>query len=150
MKNGRLIARIVFLLYLAAVLYLCFGNFSDMSSVAKHFLGIESDKVVHFLMFLPFPVLFYMAFGWRTRNPWHSILLAVATSIDALAVGFSFAMIQEEHVARAFLVIGLTSFVVSFLAYTFVKRLSNPKISRYAEIVGGIVLILIGLKILFV
>ena len=78
------------------------------------------------------------------------ILLAVATSIDALAVGFSFAMIQEEHVARAFLVIGLTSFVVSFLAYTFVKRLSNPKISRYAEIVGGIVLILIGLKILFV
>ena len=77
MKNGRLIARVVFLLYLAAVLYLCFGNFSDMSSVAKRFLGIESDKVVHFLMFLPFPVLFYMAFGWRTRNPWHSILLAI-------------------------------------------------------------------------
>ena len=78
MKKGRLLARIVFLLYLAAVLYLCFGNFSDMSSVAKHFLGIESDKVVHFLMFLPFPILFYMAFGWRTRNPWHSVLLSLA------------------------------------------------------------------------
>ena len=76
------------------------------------------------------------------------VLLAVATSIDALAVGFSFAMIHEEHVTRAFLTIGVTSFLVSFLAYTFVRKLSNPKISKYAETVGGIVLILIGLKIL--
>lgn len=76
------------------------------------------------------------------------ILLAVATSIDALAVGFSFAMIHEEHVTRSFLTIGITSFVVSFLAYTFVRRLSKPKIGKYAETIGGIVLILIGLKIL--
>lgn len=76
------------------------------------------------------------------------ILLAVATSIDALAVGFSFAMIHEEHVTRAFLTISATSFIVSFLAYTFVRKFTNPKIGRYAETVGGIVLILIGVKIL--
>ena len=76
------------------------------------------------------------------------LLLAVATSIDALAVGFSFAMIQEQHIARNVIVIGLTSFIISYVAYTFVKKLTNPKISQYAEIVGGIVLILIGLKIL--
>lgn len=76
------------------------------------------------------------------------VLLAVATSIDALAVGFSFAMIHEEHVTRAFLTIGATSFIISFLAYTLVRKFTNPKISRYAETVGGIVLILIGLKIL--
>ena len=76
------------------------------------------------------------------------ILLAVATSIDALAVGFSFAMIHEEHITRAFLTIGITSFVVSFLAYTFVRKFTNPKIGKYAETIGGIVLILIGLKIL--
>ena len=39
-------------------------------------------------------------------------------------------------------------FLVSFLAYSFVRRLTHPKIGKYAEIVGGIVLILIGLKIL--
>ena len=76
------------------------------------------------------------------------LLLAVATSIDALAVGFSFAMIQEEHIIRNVVVIGITSFLVSWIAYTFVKRLSNEKIGKYAEIIGGIVLILIGLKIL--
>ena len=76
------------------------------------------------------------------------LLLAVATSIDALAVGFSFAMIHEEHVTRSFLTIGITSFIVSFLAYSFVRKFSNPRIGRYAETVGGIVLILIGVKIL--
>lgn len=76
------------------------------------------------------------------------LLLAIATSIDALAVGFSFAMIQEQHISRNIIVIGITSFLVSFLAYTFVKKFTNPKISQYAEIIGGVVLILIGLKIL--
>ena len=76
------------------------------------------------------------------------LLLAIATSIDALAVGFSFAMIQETHILRNVLAIGITSFLVSYVAYTFVKKLTNPKISQYAEIIGGIVLILIGVKIL--
>lgn len=76
------------------------------------------------------------------------LLLAVATSIDALAVGFSFAMIQEQYIARNVIVIGITSLLISFLAYTFVKKLANHKISQYAELVGGIILILIGLKII--
>ena len=76
------------------------------------------------------------------------LLLSIATSIDALAVGFSFAMIQEERIARNVIIIGLASFLISWLAYTFVKRLTNEKIGQYAEIAGGIVLILIGLKIL--
>ena len=63
-------------------------------------------------------------------------------------MGFSFAMIHEEHVTRAFLTIGATSFLVSYLAYTFVRQFTNPKIGKYAETLGGIVLILIGLKIL--
>lgn len=96
------------------------------------------------------------SFKKEDENPQHLdvtkwknvLLLAIATSIDALAVGFSFAMIQEQHVARNVIVIGITSFLISYIAYTFVKKLTNPKISQYAEIIGGIVLILIGLKIL--
>lgn len=80
---------------------------------------------------------------------WKNILLlAIATSIDALAVGFSFAMIQETQITRNIIIIGITSFIISYFAYTFVKKLSNPKISQYAEIIGGIILITIGLKIL--
>ena len=95
MKRRKIFARIVFLLYFAAVLYLCFGNFSDLSSVPGYFLGIPSDKIVHFLMFLPFPVLFYMAFGWRTSRPWHSILLAVGILAIGSAIAAGTEIIQD-------------------------------------------------------
>ena len=87
MKRKRNIARLVFLLYIAAVLYLCFGEFSSLSEVTKRFLGFEADKVAHFLMFFPFPILFYMAFGWPTHKVWHSLAL----TLFILAVGSTIA-----------------------------------------------------------
>ncbi len=113
MKYSRSFARIVFLLYLTAVLYLCFGNFSDMSSVAKLFLGIESDKLVHFLMFLPFPILFYFAFGWKTRNPWHSILLGIAILALGSLIAAGTELVQDLIPYRAS---DLKDFMADFLA----------------------------------
>ena len=113
MKYRRPFARIVFLLYLAAVLYLCFGNFSDMSSVAKHFLGIESDKLVHFLMFLPFPILFYLAFGWKTRNPLQSVLLALAILALGSLIAAGTELVQDLIPYRAS---DLKDFLADFLA----------------------------------
>ena len=62
MKVNKTIARIVFLLYLAVLMYLCFGKFQGIPQAPHGFFGIEGDKVVHFLMFLPFPILSYFAF----------------------------------------------------------------------------------------
>ena len=76
MKVSKTTARILFLLYMAALLFLCFGKFSDMPDTPPRLLGIDGDKIVHFLMFLPFPVLSYFAFPLPTRKPWQSILLA--------------------------------------------------------------------------
>ena len=76
MKVNKTLARIVFLLYLIVLMYLCFGKFSGLPNEPKVFLfGLEPDKVVHFLMFLPFPVLAYFAFARPTWKPWHSLLL---------------------------------------------------------------------------
>lgn len=76
------------------------------------------------------------------------LLLATATSIDALAVGFSFAMINEKILVPV-IAIGITSFIISFASYNLSSRISNKKIGKYAGIFGGIVLISIGMKILF-
>ena len=88
-KNGKHIFRALFLLYLAAVLFLCFGNFSDLSSAPKTILGFESDKVVHFLMFFPFPILFYLSFERPARRPWQGILLLLGILFlgSVIAVG---------------------------------------------------------------
>lgn len=73
-------------------------------------------------------------------------LLAVATSIDALAVGVSFACLQV-NIWISILIIGVTTFIFSFggvaIGNFFGSRYSKP-----AEITGGVILILIGTKIL--
>lgn len=72
--------------------------------------------------------------------------LAVATSIDALAVGISFAFLGVDIVTAA-LLIGATTFVLSG-AGIFVGNIFGSKYKSKAELAGGIVLILIGTKIL--
>ena len=72
-------------------------------------------------------------------------LLAVATSIDALAVGVSFAFLEISIVTSA-LLIGIITFIVCFIGVKIGKRCGCFLQSK-AEIAGGVVLILIGLKI---
>jgi putative Mn2+ efflux pump MntP len=72
--------------------------------------------------------------------------LAVATSIDALAVGITFSLINISMI-YAVSIIGLTSFFLSFLA-VYLGSKFKQKMKIPFELVGGIILILIGLKIL--
>ena len=70
---------------------------------------------------------------------------AVATSIDALAVGISFAVLEVDIISAA-AVIGVVCFVISFLGSTLGKRLGEVFKGR-AELLGGVILIGIGVKI---
>ena len=74
------------------------------------------------------------------------LLLAIATSIDALAVGISFACIQVK-IWSSVLIIGVTTFLFSVLGVK-IGNVFGSKFEKSAGIVGGIILILIGLKIL--
>ena len=73
-------------------------------------------------------------------------MLAVATSIDALAVGISFAFLQVKIVS-AITLIGCTTFCISAFG-VFVGHKFGAKYEDKASLVGGVILILIGLKIL--
>lgn len=74
------------------------------------------------------------------------LVMAVATSIDALAVGISFAFLQVS-IVPAVCLIGITTFVMSFAAVVLGNKIGG-KLGKYAELTGGIILILIGTKIL--
>lgn len=82
-------------------------------------------------------------------NPFRlSILigLSVATSIDALVVGFSFGFLDMEILVPV-IIIGVVTFIASMLGMLFGKNIPARR-SRQSLIVGGIILILIGVKIL--
>lgn len=73
-------------------------------------------------------------------------ILAIATSIDALAVGVSFAFLSVS-IIPSITIIGITTFVLSFFAVFLGKKLGEY-MQSYAEIIGGVILIGIGIKIL--
>ena len=75
-------------------------------------------------------------------------MLSVATSIDALAVGVSFAFFSDGlNIFQASSVIGVTAFILSYFGVFLGKRIGNV-IHKNAEKVGGLILIGIGVKIL--
>lgn len=82
------------------------------------------------------------SFGFKAM-----LLLAIATSIDALAVGITFALLPNVNIFAAISLIGVTTFVLSAIGLK-VGNVFGAKYKAKAEFVGGVILILIGTKIL--
>lgn len=82
----------------------------------------------------------------RAIGVWGLIIQGVATSIDALSVGFTIATYDFKGALVASLLIGAVTFLICFVGIVIGKRVGNA-ISSKANILGGIILILIGLEI---
>lgn len=150
-----------FSLKMALTCGLWFGAFQALMPVVGYFLGSQFAYYVESVdHWIAFGLLFLIganmireavagkedskqtnALDFKTM-----LLLAVATSIDALAVGVSFACIQVK-LWSSVVVIGLTTFVFSVLGVK-IGNVFGSKYEKSAGIIGGIILILIGLKIL--
>ena len=91
MKKRDRLFFFLFILYLGVVLWCCFGNFQSLPDVQQEYFGIPTDKIVHFLMFLPFVFLCYMSFASLPKKASQALLLA----IGALAAGVIMAIATE-------------------------------------------------------
>ena len=74
------------------------------------------------------------------------LVLAVATSIDALAVGITFAFL-DTPIIEAITIIGITTMVISIIGVV-VGNFFGSRYKSKAEFIGGLILVLLGLKIL--
>ena len=142
---------------------LYFGGFQFLMPLLGFLLG---STVSHYIMkFGPYISFALLAFiggkmllesikagaeddvGMQTLSHRALLASAVATSIDALAVGVSFAFLEDVKLLPSCLLIGCTTFVISFAGAMLGSRI--PGLSgKKAGIVGGIVLIGIGIKLL--
>lgn len=73
-------------------------------------------------------------------------LLAIATSIDAFAVGLTYALLNESILLPS-IIIGIVAFLFSIIGVLLGKKIGNYFGGRF-QILGGVILILIGIKIL--
>ena len=85
------------------------------------------------------------SFGTDPSRGWTMVMLAVATSIDALAVGLSLAML-EVNVWYPAIVIGVVTATLSVLGLLAGQRL-GAQFGKRMELLGGVILIVIGLRI---
>lgn len=147
----------------AGVIALAFGGFQALMPVIGWFLGKQFESYItgidHWIAFALLAVIGgKMAVESFKKEEEDSskenekldvkelLVLAVATSIDALAVGITFAFLQVSIIPAVSL-IGVITFVLSALG-VFIGHKFGAKFKSKAELAGGIILILIGLKIL--
>jgi putative Mn2+ efflux pump MntP len=75
------------------------------------------------------------------------LVMAIATSIDALAVGISLAMAGDVNIFLAVVLIGITTFLLSAVGVK-VGNVFGSRFEKKAQLCGGVILVLLGLKIL--
>ena len=85
-QKQKIAFRILFFLYIAAVLYLCFGRFDNAPSIELNLWGIPTDKLVHFCMFFPFPILAFLAFDQYTKTVPHTLMFVGVTLVVGLII----------------------------------------------------------------
>ena len=140
---------------------LFFGGFQALMPLLGYFLGSRlAGSIERFDHWIAFLLLAFIGFNMIREsreevkeeqtfagvNFKELIVLAIATSIDALAVGVTFAFLQVK-IVPAVTIIGCTTFILS-LAGVYVGNVFGARYKSRAELTGGVILILIGLKIL--
>ncbi len=141
---------------------LWFGGFQALMPTIGYFLGSTFESYItavdHWVAFLllGFIGANMIREGLSKGEPEESndsfsfktmLVLAVATSIDALAVGITFALLDGIELPVAVSIIGATTFLIS-AAGLKVGNVFGLRYKRRAEIAGGAILILLGIKIL--
>lgn len=144
----------------AAIVGLYFGGFQAAMPLIGYLAGTQfADKITTFDHWVAFVVLVFIGgkmalesrkqdgeSGIKSPNVRTMLPLAIATSIDALAVGVSFAF-MEVSIAPAATAIGVVTFSLSVVG-VLVGKIAGLKFKSRAELVGGIILIAMGIKIL--
>lgn len=144
----------------AAIIGLYFGGFQALMPLIGFLLGVTfQDLVTAIDHWIAFALLGFIggnmikeAFYKDSENCNDNIdfktmvVLAVATSIDALAVGITFAFLKV-NIVIALLMIGIIAFLLSVIGVKIGNKFGD-KYEKKAELAGGIILVLMGLKIL--
>lgn len=146
-----------------------FGGFQGLMPMTGYLLGIQFSRFINSVApWIAFALLALIginmiresfskeedeetdALGFKTM-----LLMAIATSIDALAVGITFACVPVNIIEAtalintviAVIIIGITTFILSMIGVK-VGNIFGTKYKNKAEFAGGVILILLGIKII--
>ena len=137
---------------------LWFGIFQAFMPVLGYFLGNTfktfMDTMSHFIAFVLLTFIGTKmvkdAYNWENSNYDDNLsfkimfVLAIATSIDALTVGVTFSLF-DVNLSLAALIIGIITFILSAVG-TYIGNKFGDKYEKRAQIMGGVILVILGIK----
>ena len=140
---------------------LFFGGFQALMPLIGWLIGMKFQKFIesydHWVAFLLLAIIggkmIYESFKPDEDESDGSFgiselfVLAIATSIDALAVGIAFAMFEEVNILYSITIIGCITFILSVFGVAIGNKF-GALYKNKAELAGGVILVLLGLKIL--
>ena len=133
-----------------------FGLFQFIMPILGYYIGnIFSEKIIYFNPYISMILLVTIGILMLTEKNDNDIstnlkmselfFLAIATSIDALVIGISFSFLKI-HILSSSILIGIITFIMCLLGY-YLGNFFNKKIGKYSNLIGGIIIILLGIKI---
>ena len=142
---------------LGVITSLFFGLFQFIMPILGYYLGnILNEKIINYESY--FSIILLIIIGllmifekndidtYNKLNIKELFFLSIATSIDAFVIGISFSFIQTNIIISS-IIIGTITFIISFIGY-FLGHLFSKKAHQYANLIGGITLIIIAIKML--
>lgn len=140
---------------------LWFGGFQALMPLIGYFLGTTFEKYVtaidHWIAFVLLGAIggnmIKEAFSGEENEADGSfgiktmLVMAIATSIDALAIGITFALLPDVNIIAAVSFIGIITFILSAIGVKL-GNVFGAKYKSKAELTGGIILVILGIKIL--
>ena len=121
----------------------CFGGFQGLMPLIGYFLGRGFAKYITAFDHIIALILLGFIGG---QMIWELFMQGIATSIDALAVGVSFAALENVNIAFAATAICSITFMFSIVGVLIGKKFGNI-LNNKAQLVGGLILVGIGVKI---
>ena len=134
---------------------LFFSLFQFIMPILGYYLGnLLSEKIINYQSY--FSIILLIVIGilmilekndintYNKLNIKELFFLSIATSIDAFVIGISFSFIKTNIFVSS-LIIGLITFIITFIGY-FLGHLFSKKAHQYANLIGGITLIILAIK----
>lgn len=145
----------------ALIIAMFFGGFQALMTIVGWILGIPFKSIfstyaplIAFILISVVGIkMIYESFSVEEDNNndfslKETTVLAIATSIDAFVVGISLALLNTPVIEPA-IIIGIVAFILSFIGVYIGKRIGYL-FGKQIEIIGGVILILIGISILII
>lgn len=144
-------------LKIGLIISLSFGLFQALMPLIGYFLGnIMSDKIIKYDHYIALILLTLIGVSMiKEANEKNEIqeninfkeilFLSIATSIDALVIGVTLSFLRV-NIITSVSIIGIITTIISFIGFNLGSIIGN-KLNKHSKILGGIILIVIGIKI---